>query len=121
MLPPKPISADQLQRRMDSGERIVFLDTRSPDEWDAAGRQVEGALRFRPSEIENHLRFVPQGHPIVTYCDCRDARCATRAAMALVENGWHDVHPLEAGAWQRFPTTDIDRSRFATSPEMQVR
>jgi rhodanese-related sulfurtransferase len=119
MLPPLLISADALQRRLDSGERIVFLDTRSPDEWDAAGRQVAGALRFRPSEIENHLRFVPQGHPVVTYCDCPDALCATRAAAALMENGWHDVHPLEPHAWRRFPTTE--RAAYSSSPELETR
>lgn len=119
MLPPTPISADALQRRVDSGERIVFLDTRSPDEWDAADRQVAGALRFRPSEIENHLRFVPQGHPVVTYCDCPDGQCSTRAAAALMENGWHDVHPLEPGAWRRFPTAE--KTDYSRSPEMQPR
>lgn len=119
MLTPLPISTDEVRRRLDAGEQIVFLDTRSPDEWDAADRQVAGALRFRPSEIENHLRFVPQGHPIVTYCDCPQATCSTRAATALMENGWKDVHPLEPGGWQRLPTTAISKTPYQTSPEMQ--
>jgi rhodanese-related sulfurtransferase len=119
MLPPLPISAEDVQHRLDSGEHVIFLDTRSPDDWDAADRQVDGALRFRPAEIENHLRFVPQGVPLVTYCDCPDARCATRAAMALVENGWHDVHPLEPRAWRRFPTAP--RADYSRSPEFETR
>lgn len=97
MLPPLLISPGDVKRRMDNGERVVFLDARSPDEWDAARKQIRGALRFRPSEVENHLRWIPQGHPIVTYCECPEERCSTRAAEALMENGWHDVHPLAGG------------------------
>jgi rhodanese-related sulfurtransferase len=97
MLPPLPTTAEEVTRRLQAGEPLVFIDTRSPDEWDAASRQIRGALRFRPSEIENHLRFVPQGKPIVTYCECPGQVCSTRAAQALIENGWHDVHPLKGG------------------------
>jgi len=97
MLPPLPVTADAVKQRMDSGERVIFLDTRSPDEWDAAHQQLAGAHRFRPSEVENHLRLVPQGYPIVTYCECPNQRCSTRAAEALMENGWKDVHPLAGG------------------------
>jgi len=97
VLPPLPITAESVKRRIESGERVIFLDSRSPDEWDRAAQQLAGALHIRPSEVENHLRLVPQGHPIVPYCDCADARCSQRAAAALVENGWKDVHPLEGG------------------------
>ncbi|HLH18078.1 MAG TPA: rhodanese-like domain-containing protein [Bryobacteraceae bacterium] len=111
MLPPLPISADEVRERLGRGERVAFLDTRSPDDWDAAATQIEGALRFRPSEIENHLRFVPQGCAIVTYCDCPDGASSTRAAAALVENGWRDVHPLRRGEWRRFPTAPRGEAR----------
>ncbi len=104
MLPPLPIAADDVRQRLDRGERVYFLDTRSPDDWDAAATQIQGALRFQPSEIENHLRYVPQGGAIVTYCDCSDGVSSTRAAGALVENGWHDVYPLRPGEWRQFPS-----------------
>src|ERR671934_29062 len=97
MLSPLAVLAEDVKRRIDSGQRVVFLDARSPDEWDTAERQLAGALHVRPSEVENHLRLIPQGNPIVTYCECPDARCSTRAAMALIENGWKDVHPLAGG------------------------
>jgi rhodanese-related sulfurtransferase len=97
MLPPLPVDAGEVKRRLDSGERIVFLDARSPDEWDAASRQIHGAIRVAPAEVENHLRVIPQGAPIVAYCDCPGQLCSARAAAALVENGWHDVHPLNGG------------------------
>jgi rhodanese-related sulfurtransferase len=119
MLPPLAVSAESVQQRLASGERLVFLDTRSPEEWEAADRQIAGALRFRPSESENHLRFVPQGCPIVTYCDCADAECSTRAAAALVQNGWRDVHPLEPGAWRSFPSAP--KVAYSLSPEMETR
>ncbi len=97
MLPPLPATAETVKQRMDRGERIIFLDARSPDEWDRAERRLAGAVRLRPSEVENHLRLIPQGYPIITYCDCPDLVCSTRAAEALMENGWKDVHPLAGG------------------------
>lgn len=96
MLPPLPVSAEDVKRRMNSGERIVFMDARSPDEWDTARTQLAGSLRVAPAEVENHLRFIPRGRPVVTY-DSAQGVSAARAAAALIENGWHDVHPLEGG------------------------
>lgn len=96
MLPPLEVSAEDVKRRLDAGEGIVLMDARSPDEWDAAGSQLKGSLRVRPAEVENHLRFIPQGRPIVTY-DGGGGVSATRAAAALVENGWGNVHPMRGG------------------------
>ncbi len=97
MLEPTRIDKDEVKRRMDAGEEIVFLDSRTPDAWDSAARQIPGSIRLRPSEVENHLRLVPQGHPIVTYCSCPNEKSSARAAWALIENGWKDVHPLQGG------------------------
>ena len=94
-MPPRGISAEDVKRRIDSGERIVLMDARSPDEWDSAGTQLKGSLRLVPSEVENHLRFIPRC-PVVKY-DASAGVCASRAAGALIENGWRDVHPMEGG------------------------
>lgn len=97
MLPPLPVTAEDVKRRLDAGEPLVLLDARTPDQWETARTQLKGSLRVIPSEVENHLRFIPQGRPIVTYCESEGAIAATRAAMALVENSWKNVHPLEGG------------------------
>lgn len=109
MLPPKNITAEQARQLQDP----VFLDVRIPDAWDQATDTVSGAIRLPPAEVENHLRWIPQGRPVVTYADRGHEFSSVRAAEALIQNGWRDVHPLEGGfqAWLQsgFPTEPKSR------------
>lgn len=97
MFSPETVRAESVGQRLLAGEPVLLMDARSPDEWRRADLQLAGSLRIRPSEVENHLRLIPQGRPVVTYCGCPEARCSRRAAEALIENGWKDVHPLAGG------------------------
>ena len=62
------ISKEEVKRRVDAGEEIVFLDARSPEAWEGSERQIDRAIRLLPSEVESHLREVPQGKTVVAYC-----------------------------------------------------
>jgi rhodanese-related sulfurtransferase len=62
------ISVDEVNRRMDSGEQIYPLDTRSPDAWSKADTRLPGAIRVPPDEVEKHLADIPRDRTIVTYC-----------------------------------------------------
>ena len=62
------ISADQIKRKMDAGERIVFLDTRGDDAWRKADAQISGAQRIPPDAVEQHIDEIPREGLIVTYC-----------------------------------------------------
>jgi hypothetical protein len=42
------ITAAAVKARLDSGERVLFLDARSQKAWDASTRKVLGAVRIRP-------------------------------------------------------------------------
>ena len=46
MLLPLPITAETVKRRIESGERVIFLDSRSPDEWEEAAQhwQLRGGI-----------------------------------------------------------------------------
>lgn len=62
------ISADQIKRKMDAGERIVFLDTRGDDAWRKADAQISGSQRIPPDAVEQHIDEIPREGLIVTYC-----------------------------------------------------
>ncbi len=62
------ISVDELRRRMNAGERFVFIDTRNPQAWAESDLKLPGALRVPVAEAEQHLAEIPRDAPIVTYC-----------------------------------------------------
>ena len=65
---PQRISADQIKRKMDAGERIVFLDTRGDEAWRKADAQISGAQRIPPDAVELHIDEIPREGLIVPYC-----------------------------------------------------
>jgi rhodanese-related sulfurtransferase len=65
---PDRISKEEVKRRLDAGERIVFLDTRSDDAWRKADRQIPGSRRVPPDAVVQHLSEIPRERLIVTYC-----------------------------------------------------
>jgi rhodanese-related sulfurtransferase len=68
MTQPNPISKEDVKRRLDSGEQIVFLDTRSDEAWRKADAQIPGSMRVPPDAVERHLHEIPREGLIVTYC-----------------------------------------------------
>ena len=65
---PNRISKEDVKRRLDSGEHIVLLDTRSVDAWGKADAQIPGSIRVPPDAVEQHLDEIPREGLIVTYC-----------------------------------------------------
>lgn len=62
------ITADELQRRMDAGENVVFVDTRNPYAWAESDVKLPGAIRVPADSLDEHLPEIPNDQPIVTYC-----------------------------------------------------
>ena len=62
------ISREDVKRRMDAGEQIVFLDTRSDDAWRKADAQIPGSRRVPPDAVEQHFDAIPRDRLIVPYC-----------------------------------------------------
>jgi rhodanese-related sulfurtransferase len=65
---PLRVSVDGVMKRIARGERIVFLDTRSPRSWSESTEQIRGAIRVPPDEVPAHLNGIPEGQSLVTYC-----------------------------------------------------
>jgi len=65
---PDRISKEEVKRRLDAGEPIVFLDTRADDAWTKADPQISGSTRVPPDAVDQHLNEIPREGLIVTYC-----------------------------------------------------
>jgi adenylyltransferase/sulfurtransferase len=65
---PTTMTPEQVQEKLDAGERVTFVDTRSPKAWDASDVKIPGARRVPPAEVEQHLGGIPQEGTVVTYC-----------------------------------------------------
>jgi rhodanese-related sulfurtransferase len=64
----KRITVDEVKKRMDKGESILFIDTRNPHDWGESDVKLPGALRIHFSELEQHLDELPHNGLIVAYC-----------------------------------------------------
>ena len=62
------ITPEEVQARLDRGEDILFLDTRSPKAWTESGVIIPGAIRMLASEVGNHTAELPKHRSIVAYC-----------------------------------------------------
>ncbi|HEY2931640.1 MAG TPA: rhodanese-like domain-containing protein [Acidobacteriota bacterium] len=62
------VTADEIKQRMDRGEMLVFVDSRSPKDWEESDEKLPGAIRVPADEVEAHLSEIPKGRTIITYC-----------------------------------------------------
>lgn len=67
MAAPK-ITVEELRRRMDAGERFIFLDTRNPQAWAESTVMPPTALRVTLDNFEQHLPEIPKDANVVPYC-----------------------------------------------------
>ena len=64
----KRISVVEVKKRLDKGEPIFFIDTRSSHAWGESDVKIPGAVRLHYSELEQHLDEVPRDRLIIPYC-----------------------------------------------------
>jgi rhodanese-related sulfurtransferase len=65
---PTRLTPEQVRAKLDAGRPVTFVDTRSPQQWDASDAKLPGALHVPAAEIEQHLDAIPRDATIVTYC-----------------------------------------------------
>ena len=68
MMEPDRISKEDVKRRLDAGEHIVFLDTRAEDAWRKSDAQIPRSRRVPPDAVEQHLDEIPRDGLVVAYC-----------------------------------------------------
>jgi len=101
-LTPIEISAADVKRRMDGGDRFVFVDARTIDEWIESPGRIAGSVRMAVSEVRDRLKALPRNRTIVTYSAWPDEESSTLVATELARLGLVDVHPMNGGlhAWR---------------------
>ena len=62
------ITVGDLQRLMDRGENIFFVDTRNPKAWAEAETKLPQAIRVPADAVEEHFSDIPRDRLVVTYC-----------------------------------------------------
>jgi membrane protein DedA with SNARE-associated domain len=62
------IEAEELQRKLSSGEGTVLVDLRNSEDYSNSNRILPGARRIPPAEFEMHLDSLSREWEIVFYC-----------------------------------------------------
>lgn len=62
------VTIGEVQRWIDEGENVVFLDSRSERAWLGGTTQIPGSIRVPPDDVGAHLDEIPADARIVTYC-----------------------------------------------------
>ena len=93
------ISAEEVKKKIDAGEKPFMLDIRGPDEYEdmrlGIGKLIPlGALRKRLDEI-------PQDKDAEIICYCKISLRGYEGARFLMAKGWRNVKVMEGGilAW----------------------
>ena len=95
---PRYVSAATVQRWLDQGEAVTWLDVRKADEF-AAGH-IAHAINVVFDQVASLADQLPHDHPIVLYCIHSTHRAPT-AARTLNTLGFTNAYVLEGGivAW----------------------
>lgn len=63
------VTVDEVRVLQSAGETIIFLDTRTDPQWEAADRKLPGARRLTSNgELKAFVDTVPRDAAVVTYC-----------------------------------------------------
>ncbi|MEE8573780.1 MAG: rhodanese-like domain-containing protein [Thermodesulfobacteriota bacterium] len=98
--PVKPlrlITKEELLRRIESGQDIIVIDTRSSHAYQKSYHKVLGAYRIPLSHIKRVAPKIPKGRDIVVYCDWAGEAISRRAAAKLLTLGFKHVKVLKGG------------------------
>ena len=90
----EPVSRKELYRRLRSGDRLVVLDVRPKDEFDAG--HLPGAVSVPLAELERRLKQLPKSRDIVAYCRGPYCALAPEAVRVLTKRGYR-ARRLEDG------------------------
>jgi len=65
---PTRVTVEEVKARIDRGEPIAFLDTRSEEAWAKSDIRIKGAIRVPPKDVDRYLQQIPRNRSLVTYC-----------------------------------------------------
>ena len=62
------ITPEEAKARLDDGEPITFVDSRSAGAWAGAVAKIPGAFRIPPHDIPDDVSEIPKANAVVVYC-----------------------------------------------------
>jgi rhodanese-related sulfurtransferase len=89
----REIDAEQLRLWKNEGLDYVLLDVRQPEELKSAA--VPGAINVPMREVQQRVREIPRGKPIVVMCHYGER--SSRIARFLLTDGFSEVYNLDGG------------------------
>ncbi len=103
------VTAEELARRLRTGEGLLLVDVREPEEYERA--RIEGARLIPLGQLEQRLGELEpwRGRPIVV--TCHHGPRGVRACRLLREHGFEDVRNLAGGieAWSLTVDPEVPR------------
>jgi rhodanese-related sulfurtransferase/DNA-binding transcriptional ArsR family regulator len=82
----EPVTREDLLRRIKNGERVVILDVRPSEEYEAG--HLPGAISIPLDELERRLAELPRRADVVAYCRGPYCAFAPEAVRALRARGY---------------------------------
>mgnify|MGYP006287862305 FL=1 len=92
------ISVHDLKKKLDENERMIILDVRGQDEWEAG--HIKRSTHVYVGNLENNLDKLPNKCQVVVYCG--SARRSNIAASILKRNGYKKIYNVlgSMAAWK---------------------
>lgn len=100
----KTITATDLDRDLKSGQNLVLLDVRTPQE--VALSRIKNSVHIELAELANRLTELDKEADIIAYC--KSGMRSAKAVQILLDHGFQKVRNLEGGftSWAK----DVDPS-----------
>ena len=113
------ITAAELRKLVEAGEKPFILDLRSAIELEQDPSIIAGAVHIVLDELEARHHEFPRDRDIVVYCSCPNEESSARVALLLQRKGFTRVRPLLGGidAWREgnFPL-EVRRPAAGSEP-----
>jgi rhodanese-related sulfurtransferase len=62
------VSAAEVNRMLEQGAPVTFVDARNPTAWGESAVKLPGAIRVPADEVDRQLDEIPRDGTIITYC-----------------------------------------------------
>lgn len=91
------ITAEEVKLRVEAGEKVVVVDTRSK----FTGPKIKDAVNATVDKVAAWAKDLPKDTFIVTYCTCPYEHSSAAAVLKLQEVGFTNAFALQGGlsAW----------------------
>jgi 3-mercaptopyruvate sulfurtransferase SseA len=97
------LTVQEVTERVARGERIAFVDARSPKAYGSATQHIPGSVRVPPGDVDRHAAVVSrQAAAVVAYCTRPSEASSARVALRLRQLGVPRAFALTGGfdAWR---------------------